>query len=390
MENPEGRGYAGRMTGSLDDESIIGAVRAHLADGLRTMEFVNAHPELAHREVACAAHLAEVLEAAGYRVERGVADMPTAFTAELEGAHPGATVGIIAMYDAVPVVGADGEPVPTHACGHGPIAGGVVAMALALADLRAELRGRIRVVGCPADEIHAPETRRRGGGKAISAAAGLWDDVDVALYTHPEFIDTVSTRSLWMQRQRVRLHGTRTLRNGPVPAPLELLHAVSRHVADADPSRVMLERLVIDGDVEEGTGLFADATFLLFADEEHELEAAIGELKAALPAGEWSETPRVAGVRADEEVTALVKECFLVVGRDFVDEPPALPFATDFGNISHRAPAALIGIGREGGWGFHTALGAEQFQGEEGRAFVQPYGEIMALAAVRAGSRGRR
>jgi hypothetical protein len=44
-----------------------------------------------------------------------------------------------------------------------------------------------------------------------------------------------------------------------------------------------------------------------------------------------------------------------------------LPFGTDFGNVSQRVPAALIGIGRPGGWAFHTDGGAEQFaqDGEE-------------------------
>ncbi len=67
-----------------------------------------------------------------------------------------------------------------HSCGHGVIAGSVVAAALALADHRDQLAGKLVVFGCPADEIHAAGTVARGGGKALSVEAGLWDEMDVA------------------------------------------------------------------------------------------------------------------------------------------------------------------------------------------------------------------
>ena len=117
---------------------------------------------------------------------------------------PTGVAGYSALYDAVPAVAADGSIVPTHSCGHGPIAGSVVAAAAALAELRDELAGSVVVVGCPSDEIHAPGSAARGGGKLLSAEAGLWDGIDAALYCHPEFLDTVSLRSLWMRRWRSR------------------------------------------------------------------------------------------------------------------------------------------------------------------------------------------
>src|SRR5205814_947894 len=156
---------------------------------------------------AGAAHAAGALERAGFRLERGPAGMATAFRATLTGARPGRSIGMVVLYDAVPAVRPDGRIEPVHSCGHGPIAGGVVAAALALASLRAGLAGAVQVVGCPADEIHAPGSVERGGGKALTAEAGIWDAVDAALYAHPEFIDTVSLRSLWMRRVDARVAG---------------------------------------------------------------------------------------------------------------------------------------------------------------------------------------
>ncbi|MFQ5426280.1 MAG: M20/M25/M40 family metallo-hydrolase [Gaiellales bacterium] len=372
----------------MRDADLLAAIDAHLGIGLDAMTFVHGHPELAHEEHRCSAHLASVLEGGDLAVELGVAAMPTAFKATLEGGLPGRSVGVVTLYDAVPAVRPDGTITPVHSCGHGPIAGGVVTAARALGSLREALRGSFVVVGCPADEIHSPQTRRRGGGKALSASAGLWDSLDAALYAHPEFINTVSTRSRWMRREHVRWSGTRSLRPGapqpPLDAASQLLEAARLLPRDA----VMLERLELDGDVEEGTGLVLSATVLLFADDEQRLEELTGELRLTLPDAEWESSPTVCGVRPDPATTAAVRDAFLAAGLDFVDDPPALPFATDFGNISRRVPAALIGIGREEGWNFHTDDGARQFASGAGEEATLRLAQVIALSATRLAGAG--
>jgi hypothetical protein len=77
-----------------------------------------------------------------------------------------------------------------------------------------------------------------------------------------------------------------------------------------------------------------------------------------------------------------VAAAFHALGRDFVPDPPQLPFATDFGNISRRCPAALIGVGREGGWAFHTDQGAAQFASSAGEAAAITIAQVLALAAA--------
>src|SRR3569623_1529552 len=142
----------------ISDSDALAAVEAQLPTARSVMRFVHDHAELAHEEHECSAHLAAELERAGYKVERGVGDMPTAFRATLSGARPGRAVGLVALYDAVASIREDGSIRPVHSCGHGPIAGGVSAAALALAKLRDRLAGKIVIFGCPADEIHAPGT----------------------------------------------------------------------------------------------------------------------------------------------------------------------------------------------------------------------------------------
>jgi metal-dependent amidase/aminoacylase/carboxypeptidase family protein len=306
--------------------------------------------------------------------------METAFRASF--GRPGRTVGLLAVYDAVAAVRADGSIEPVHSCGHGPQSGGVLAAALALASLDAP--GTVVVIGCPADEIHAPGTIARGGGKALSAEAGLWDGVDAALYAHAEFFDTAWRQSLWMRRLRASVSGERTLdRDAPLPRPLAAFRAIAAVLDDLPRDRVMLETLRLDGDVEEGSGLALEAQFLVFADDEPGLDAQAQPLRDALGDATWEAGRVVTGIRPDAGVRAAVADAFAALGRDFVDDPGTLPFATDFGNVSQQVPAALVGVGREGGWTFHTDAGAEQFAGPDGDESMAGTARVLALAAAR-------
>src|SRR6516162_6429143 len=73
---------------------------------------IHGRPELAFEEEHAAGWIADVLDAAGFRVERGVCDLPTAFVARA-GSGP-LHIAICAEYDALPEIG--------HACGHNIIA----------------------------------------------------------------------------------------------------------------------------------------------------------------------------------------------------------------------------------------------------------------------------
>jgi len=373
---------------AITDKEMMAAVEAEASTAREVMGFVHGHPELGHQEHACSAYLARRLEAAGFAVERGIAGMATAFRATLTGAREGRSVGMVMLYDAVPAVRADGRIEPVHSCGHGPIAGGVSAAALALAQLRERLAGRVTVFGCPADEIHAPGTAKRGGGKAISAAAGLWDGIDAALYAHPEFIDTVSRASLWMRRDRAVLSGQRSLRKEVVAAPMAALSRLTAALELVDPARVILEQMELSGDVEEGTGLVLSASLLFFADDEAGIATVARPLREALRDARWTEGPVVCGVRPDAGVSAAVAEAFAAAGRGFVADSPPLPFATDFGNISQRVSAALIGVGRPGGWRFHTDEGAQEFAGPDGEAAAMGIARVLAAAAIRLAETG--
>lgn len=370
------------MTAEGRDAAIRTAIAVRRPLVRDVMTFIHAHPELAHAEHDSAAHLARVLGELGLVVEIGIAGMATAFRATLRGGLAGRTVGLVAIYDAVPSVPATGGPKPIHACGHGPIAAGVVGAVAALAADRDRLRGSVVVMGCPADEIHSPGTVSRGGGKAISADAGAWDGIDAALYAHPEFLDTAWAASAWMRRDTARIHGDRTMVNG---APQSVLTAVAGLVSaatNAPAAQVMLETLQLDGDVEEGTGLGVLVRFLLWAPDEAGIEELAAGLRAAVPAA-WESGVPIPGIAPDRAVRDVVAAAHRAAGRHYMEPPMALPFATDFGAITLRVPSALIGLGRPGGWSFHTPEGAAQFASEDGVQAGLDVATVLALAAER-------
>ncbi len=368
---------------AIGDTELVAAVAAQRAAIAETVAFVHAHPELAHEERRCADHLVGRLRDGGLRVEEGLAGLATAFRATLAGGRAGRRVGVVVLYDAVAAVREDGSVQAVHSCGHGPIAGAVLGAARALAPLRGRLAGELVVIGCPADEIHAPGAVERGGGKWLTAAAGVWDELDAALYVHPEFIDTVWQASLWMRRDTVVVAGARSLRDGVAQPPIDAIDRLVRAADGVGRARVMLERLVLDGDVEEGTGLVLTGTLLCFADDEAGIERTALAIRSALPDAAWSAGRLVPAIRPNAALTAAVADAFAAAGRGFERDPPPLPFATDFGSISRRAPAALIGVGRPEGWSFHSDEGAAQFASPAGVEVAVAMATVLALAAVR-------
>ncbi len=144
------------------------------------------YSEIALLEAQSAEFLAALLEDEGFTVERGVADMPTAFVASWGSGHP--IIGVLAEYDALP--GVANAPVPHRAprqdglttgqgCGHNLFGAASVGAAIAIKRTmeRHGLAGTVRLYGTPAEETVV--------GKVYMAKAGVFDDLDAAFEWHP-------------------------------------------------------------------------------------------------------------------------------------------------------------------------------------------------------------
>ncbi len=154
---------------------------------------IHANPEVAFEEFETSKRLAEALSSwTSADVQLGVADLPTAFVATLDhDPSPEKTVAFIAEYDALPGLG--------HGCGHNLICSIAVASAVGIEAVRDELPARFQVIGTPAEE--------GGGGKIYMIEDGIFDDVDVALMTHPLDECKVGERLLALRNLVMEFHG---------------------------------------------------------------------------------------------------------------------------------------------------------------------------------------
>lgn len=145
---------------------------------------IHEYAEPCYMEHKSSALLIEHLEANGFTIERGVANIPTAFVATYGSGKP--VIGILAEYDALPGLSQDTTACfqPRikggygHACGHNLLGTGSVAAAVAVSKwLKEGHSGTIKLFGCPAEE--------GGSGKAYMVRDGVFEGVDCALAWHP-------------------------------------------------------------------------------------------------------------------------------------------------------------------------------------------------------------
>jgi aminobenzoyl-glutamate utilization protein B len=166
-------------------QAAVASIDAQRAPLTSLADQVWALAETALRESRSAALLADHAEKQGFRVERGVAGMPTAFVASYGQGRP--VIAVLGEYDALPGLSQKAVPrrdalqagAPGHGCGHNLFGAASLGAAIAVKELIAagKLSGTVRFYGTPAEEAV--------GGKVYMAREGLFRDVDVALAWHP-------------------------------------------------------------------------------------------------------------------------------------------------------------------------------------------------------------
>ena len=151
--------------------------------------------ELGLIEYKSSSLLIRELEKHGFKIECGVAGMPTAFIASYGDTKP--IIAIMGEYDALPGLSQKKVPYkeplepgkPGHGCGHNihGVSGMAAAIAVRYAMEKYGLKGTVRFYGCPAEENFS--------GKVYMVRDGCFRDVDAAISHHPGTMNCATLKS---------------------------------------------------------------------------------------------------------------------------------------------------------------------------------------------------
>ncbi|WPF66203.1 M20 family metallopeptidase [Corynebacterium sp. 22KM0430] len=366
----EGESYPGQQQAWRHITQVGEALRGDL----RNLAFdLHDHPEEAFEEHYAAATIAGLLRARGHEVEVGVGGLDTALRAEI--ASPGfdprcdPTVAILAEYDALPGIG--------HGCGHNIIAASGVGAFLAASQSISAVRGRIVLLGTPAEEGHT--------GKEYLIRGGAFAGVDAAMMVHPFSFDLAEHAWVGRRTLTATFHG--------VAAHASSEPFMGRNALDAAtlayqgfgllrqqmPPSDRLHAIITEGgqrpSVIPDTATMTIYVRSLMAQTLSDLSQRIDAVLdgAALMAGvevskEWDEHPASLPVRNNHVLSARWAATQAERGRRALPGgvvPDTLAASTDFGNVSHLLPGIhpMVKIAPQG-VALHTRAFAEYARSE--------------------------
>lgn len=300
---------------------------------------IHADPELCFEEVHAADWTASALNDAGFAVETGVADLPTAYVATY-GSGP-LVVGICAEYDALPGVG--------HACGHNVIAAAAIGAGLALAPLADELGITVKVFGTPAEE--------GGGGKIIMLDKGVFAGVHAAMMVHPAPTELDQFPCLAVSHVDVHYHGKSAHASGFPELGINAADAITvaqtsigllrQHIKATDRIHGIV---TYGGDAPNIVPEHTSGKWYIRSRTLAELEQLEPKVHRCFEAGaiatgcsyEITEaSPKYSEMKNDDELSGLYRRNAEALGRTFVDltgDLHRLAGSTDMANVSLAIP----------------------------------------------------
>ena len=308
---------------------------------------IHGQPELAFEEERAAAWVADTLDAAGFRVERGPCDLPTALVARA-GSGP-LHVAICAEYDALPDVG--------HACGHNLIAALAVGAGIAAARVADEVGLTVSIVGTPAEES--------GGGKILLLERGAFAGVHAAMMVHPAPFDMAEPPTLAFAEFEAHYHGKASHASAApelgVNAGDALVVAqtaiglLRQHIRPTDRVHGIVTR---GGEAPNIVPAHTIARYYVRARTRRDLDDIRGKVLRCFEAGalatgcslriDDSAAP-YAEVVHDGALAALYRANAEALGRTFLEprgDMSRFAGSTDMGNVSHAIPSIhpMIGL----------------------------------------------
>ncbi|HLX89446.1 MAG TPA: amidohydrolase, partial [Acidimicrobiales bacterium] len=345
---------------------------------------VHDDPELCFEEHHASAVVAGALGAAGFQVEPGVFDLPTALRARA-GSGP-LSIVLCAEYDALPGVG--------HACGHNLIAASAVGAGIGLAAVADDIGLTVTVLGTPAEE--------GGGGKVMLLERGAFDGAHAAMMAHPWHEDRLGAVCLAVDHLEVRYlgreaHASAAPEKGVNAADAMVVAQVSigllrQHLPAGDQVHGIVTK---GGDAANVVPKETLGRFMVRARTLEELAVLRARVERCFEAGALASgceleirtlSPTYSDYVADEPLLAAWRANAESLGRRFEadDRGDRVPtISTDMANVSRALPAIhpLIGL-ESGGAVIHEPAFAEVAVGPTSERALVDAALALAFTAI--------
>jgi amidohydrolase len=320
-------------------------------DGLIELSHrIHAHPELGFEEEKASAWLCESLIDAGFDVQQGICELPTAFRAHA-GAGP-LHVGICAEYDSLPGIG--------HACGHNIIAASAVGAALAAAKVADELGLTVTVIGTPAEEVG------NASGKILLLERGAFQGLHAAMMVHPAPLDMLRAKIIAASMFDVHCTGKESHASAfpelgvnaadALTVAQTALGLLRQHIRATDRIHGIVTH---GGDAPNVIAAHTSARYIVRSETLEQLTELRDKVYRCFDAGALATGAQVritggdkpyAEMRHDETLAELYRRNAIALGRSYPNagEWETRPAgSTDMGNVSLAIPSIhpMIGIG---------------------------------------------
>jgi amidohydrolase len=308
---------------------------------------IHANPELGFEERLASTWLCEMLADAGFKVEAGVCDLPTAFIARA-GSGP-LHVAICAEYDCLPQIG--------HACGHNLISAMAAGAGIAAAKIADEVGLTVSVFGTPAEEVGD------GGGKVLMLERGGFEGIHAAMMVHPAPVDTLDLPGTAITTFDVHYTGKEAHAAAYPELGVNALDALTvaqtaigllrQHIRPTDRVHGIITH---GGDVPNVVPAHTKARFMVRANTIRDLDDIRNKVFRCFEAGALatgSTLEIVGGTKPYAElhphpgISALYARNAETLGRTFIKMPAGTTggFSTDMGNVSLAIPSIHPTIG---------------------------------------------
>ena len=310
---------------------------------------IHARPELGFEEESASRWLADALDAAGFEVQRGVCDLPTAFTARA--GHGPLHVAICAEYDSLPGIG--------HACGHNMIAAMAIGAGIAAAKAADEVGLTVHVIGTPAEEVG------NASGKVLMLERGGFAGIHAAMMVHPAPVEMIEAHLIAASMFDVHYTGKEAHASAFPEMGINAADALTvaqtsigllrQHLRPTDRVHGFT---TLGGEAPNVIPAHTSARYIVRAENIEELKDVRTKVYRCFEAGAIATGSKLeirggdkpyADVRYDHEISQIYQRNAEAVGREF---PPLSPMmarlaaSTDMGNVSQVIPSIhpMIGI----------------------------------------------